>query len=140
MKHFRPISMISSEWTYMKFVSHGKNKQGKCTYLAQVSEKEKKYSFHSQNLRRSTKPFRMFLLALPEAYKREFVSSFRGNNKYFFPVSFEKVSIFFHCPISFSLYLGDVKRIAVQAFSWFSMVPMFFNIIFYNYYSKQNKI
>lgn len=42
LKDFEPIFIISGEWMYKKYASHGKNKHVKCAYLPQVSEKEGK--------------------------------------------------------------------------------------------------
>lgn len=83
--------------TWNFFLMEETNKENVRTLLK--FQRRKIYCFHSQKLRKnSMKPFTMFLLALPGAYKREFVSSFRGK-KSFFPCSFEtsrwKVSISF---------------------------------------------
>lgn len=129
--------------TWNLFLMEKTNKENIRTLL---KFQRKIYCFHSQNLRKSSmKPFTMFLLAHPGAYKREFVSSFRGKKSFFLfllrPAD-GKSAFLFHCPVSFPLHLGDVKRTAVQDFfSWFSMVPMFFSIFFFfNCYLKQNKI
>lgn len=42
LKHFGLISMISREFMYHSLVCYDKNKQGKYTFLPQLSEKEGK--------------------------------------------------------------------------------------------------
>lgn len=127
MKHFGPISMISRECMYNTLVYYGKNRQGKYTFLLQVSEKEEKKLRFYEWLRQSQSFYLHY-----QRHSKEHFSSFRG--KLFLNLlrpADGKSKFLFHCPISFSLYQGEFKSIAVQdSFSWFSMDPMFFNIFF----------
>lgn len=60
--------MISRECLYNTLVYYGKNRQGKYTFLLQVSEKEEK----KIEILRMIKTVTIFLPPLPKAFKRTF--------------------------------------------------------------------